>query len=46
MSPFAIAVILLLTILFGLLSLTPLLTGPKDMDSFDPASTPKTKAVH
>jgi hypothetical protein len=43
MSPFAVAVILILTVLFALLSLTPVLS---DMDSFDPSATPKTKAAH
>ncbi len=42
MSPFAITVICILTVLFGLLSLAPILTGPKDMDSFDPTSVQKT----
>ena len=46
MSPFAIAVILILTILFALLSLAPVLFGSSDMDSFDPTSKPKTKAAH
>jgi hypothetical protein len=46
MSPFAIAVILILTVLFALLSLTQVLLGPSDVDSFDPSSKPKTKAAH
>jgi hypothetical protein len=46
MSPFAIAVILILTVLFALLSLTPVLFGPSDVDSFDPSPKSKTKAAH
>ena len=45
MSPFTIAVILLLTVLFALLSLTPVITGSKDGDSFDRSSNPKTKGA-
>ena len=46
MSPFALAVIFILTVLFALLSLTPVLFGPQNVDSFDPCSKPKTKAAH
>ncbi len=42
MSPFAVTVVFILTVLFGLLSFAPVLTNPKDMDSLDPASTTKT----
>lgn len=43
MSPYIVGVILILTVLFGLLSLAPVLIGPKDVDSFDPSSTrPRT----
>jgi hypothetical protein len=45
MSPFAVAVILILTALFALLSLAPFFSGSADMESFDP-STPKTKPAH
>ena len=46
MSPFAIAVILILTVLFALLSLTPVLFSSSDVDSFDPAPKTKPKAAH
>ncbi len=46
MSPFAIAVIFILTVLFGLLSLTPVLPGSKDMDSFESPAQPKTRGAH
>ncbi len=46
MSPFVIVVILFLSILFALLSFTPVLTGFKDKDPFDHTSNPKTRAVH
>jgi hypothetical protein len=46
MSPFAIAVILILTVLFALLSLTPVLFGQSDVDTFDPSPKAKTKAAH
>jgi hypothetical protein len=46
MSPFAIAVILVLTVLFALLSLTPVLIGPSDVDTFDPSPKTQTKAAH
>ncbi len=45
MSPYTVIVVLILTILFGLLSLVPFLAGPKDVDSFDPSST-KPRAAH
>ncbi len=45
MSPYTITSIFILAVLFGLLSLAPILSGPKDVDSFDtPAS--KTKPAH
>jgi hypothetical protein len=43
MSPFVIVVILILTVLFVLLSLTPVLS---DMDSVDTSKMPETKAAH
>jgi hypothetical protein len=45
MSPFTVIVILILVILFGLLSLAPILTGPTDTDPLEP-TTPRTKAAH
>lgn len=46
MSPYTITIILVLTVLFGLLSLAPILSGPKDVDSFDSPTTPRTKIAH
>jgi hypothetical protein len=46
MSPFTIVIIVILSILFALLSLIPVLTGFKDMDPFDQTSNPKTRAAH
>ncbi|HTX90514.1 MAG TPA: hypothetical protein VMC09_04775 [Anaerolineales bacterium] len=46
MSPFTIVVIFILTALFVLLSLAPILFGSADMDSHDPAPQAKTKAAH
>jgi len=46
MSPYIVTIVLALTVLFGLLSLAPVLKGPKDVDSFDSATAPKTKAAH
>ncbi len=46
MSPFAVTVIFILTVLFGVLSVAPVLASPKDMDSFDTASVSKTKPAH
>ena len=45
MTPFAITVIFILTVLFGLLSLAPIMTSSKDMDSFDHTSTQKTNTA-
>lgn len=42
MSPFAVAVILILTSLFVLLSMIPLLSNQPDGDTFDPSQTAKT----
>ncbi len=46
MSPFAVTVIFILTVLFALLSLAPLLFGSADMDFFDPSAKSKTKPAH
>ncbi len=46
MSPFAVAVIFILTVLFGLLSLIPILPGSKDMDTFDNPTQPRVKGAH
>ncbi len=46
MSPFYIAVVLILFILFGVLSLTPVISGPKDMYSYDAPIHPKAKGAH
>jgi len=46
MSPFAIVVILFLSILFALLSMTPVLMGSKDKDLFDQTSNPNTRTAH
>jgi|WetSurMetagenome_2_1015567.scaffolds.fasta_scaffold44769_1 hypothetical protein len=46
MSPFAVAVILILTILFALLSLVPVISGQSDMDALDNTYMPKTKTAH
>ena len=46
MSPFAIVVILFLSILFALLSMTPFLMGSKDKDPFDQTSNPNTRTAH
>ena len=45
MSPFVIAVILILTVLFAVLSLAPVLFGSADVESFDPTPQAKTKPV-
>ena len=44
MSPYAIVVVLILTVLFFVLSLVPVVTEESDVDSFDsrPKTQPKT----
>jgi hypothetical protein len=46
MSPFAIAVVLILTVLFIILSIIPLLPSQSDKDSSHRSPRTKTKAVH
>ncbi len=46
MSPFPIVVVLILSVLFIVLSIIPLLPGQPDMDSSRRSSGSKTKAVH
>jgi hypothetical protein len=46
MSPFTIVVILILTVLFIVLSVIPLLPGQSDMDSSQRSSGAKTKTTH
>jgi hypothetical protein len=46
MSPFTIIVILILTILFIVLSVIPLLPGQSDLESFRRSPTAKTKTSH
>jgi len=47
MSPFTIAVVLILTVLFIVLSVIPLLPGKPDMDSSHHSpGAKKTKAAH
>ncbi len=46
MSPFSIAVISILTILFGLLSLTPVIRDSQDMDSCDSPTIHQAKGAH
>ena len=45
MSPFPVVVVLILTVLFIILSVIPLLAG-HDVDSSQRSSKPKTKALH
>ena len=45
MSPFTVIVICILVVLFGLLSLAPILTGPRDADPLEPNTTPRPKAA-
>jgi hypothetical protein len=46
MSPFTIIVILILTILFIVLSVIPLLPGQSDLESSRRSPTAKTKTSH
>ncbi len=46
MSPFPIVVVLILTVLFIVLSVIPLLPGQSDMDSSRRSPGAKTKAAH
>ncbi len=46
MSPFTIVVVLILTVLFIVLSIIPLLPGQPDKDSSRRSSGAKTKAAH
>jgi hypothetical protein len=46
MSPFSIAVVLILTILFIVMSIIPLLPGQTDMDSSKHTQKVKTKGAH
>ena len=46
MSPFAIAVVLILTILFIVISIIPLLPGQVDLDSSKHSQRVKTKGAH
>ena len=45
MSPFAIVVVLILTVLFVVLSIIPLLPGQSDKDSSPCSPNVKTKAI-
>jgi hypothetical protein len=46
MTPFAVAIILIVSSLFIVLSLAPLLNGRKESDSFEPSTQPRTKVAH
>ena len=46
MSPFEIVVVLLLTVLFIILSVIPLLNGKSDLDSSQHSRGAKTKPAH
>ena len=46
MSPFPIAVVLILTVLFIVMSIIPLLPGQKDTDSSKRAPRAKAKHAH
>ena len=46
MSPFVVAVVLILTVLFIVLSVVPLLLDQKDVDSSHHSPRTKTKAAH
>jgi hypothetical protein len=46
MSPFAVVIILVLTVLFALLSFVPFLSNPRDVDSLDTPTTPRPKTAH
>jgi len=46
MSPFAVAVVLILTILFIVMSIIPLLLGQADLDSSKRSQRVKTKSAH
>jgi hypothetical protein len=46
MFPFSIVVVLLLTVLFIVISVIPLLPGQSDMDSNHLSSTGKKKSTH
>ncbi len=46
MSPFVSVVVLILTVLFIVLSVIPLLPGPPDMDSPRRSPATKKKAAH
>ena len=46
MSPFAVAVVLILTILFIVMSIIPLLPGQADLDSSKRSQRVKTKSAH
>jgi hypothetical protein len=46
MSAFVVAVVLILTVLFIVISVVPLLPEQKDVDSSHHSPSPKTKVVH
>jgi hypothetical protein len=46
MSPFTVAVVLILTVLFIVISAIPLVSGIADMDSSHQSPKSKTKAAH
>ncbi len=46
MSPFTIIVVFILTLLFAVLSITPILPGKTDMDSSQRSPRTKTKSSH